>query len=207
MTGTSDHLLEVKSASSSTPDNARILISADTDAKLPLLHLRDIEANGGTFSTHYSAYMGLDRATPIVTGSAQNDLLIANGNLNKDIHICTNNAGNGSQAQARLTIVGSDGDVGIGTTSPSQKLHVVGTIRQTNSTNAVLVSDGNGDIGSASNLQDVAYLQSVGSFLPPAAPPTPVGSLPDWEQPIPLNPAGWIQVDIGGTPYYLPAYQ
>lgn len=175
-TGTTDHLLEVKSGSSSTPDNARILVSADTDAKLPLIHLRDIEANGGTFSTHYSAYIGLDRATPIVTGSAQNDFLIANGNLNKDIHFCTNNTGNGSQAQARLTIVGSDGDVGIGTTSPSQKLHVVGTIRQTNSTNAVLVSDANGDIGSAANLQDIAYSDGLyvdGSGMYPLAPPAP----------------------------------
>ena len=175
-TGTTDHLLEVKSGSSSTPDNARILISADTDAKLPMFHLRDIEANGGTFNGNYSAYFALDRATPVVTGSAQNDLLIANGNLNKDIHFCTNNTGNGSQAQARLTIVGSDGDVGIGTTSPSQKLHVVGTIRQTNSTNAVLVSNASGDIGSASNLQDIAYsdgLYADGSGMYPLVPPAP----------------------------------
>lgn len=130
--GTSDHLLEVKSASSSTPDNARILISADTDLKLPLIHLRDIEANSGTFSTHYSAYMGLDRASPIVTGSAQNDLLIANGNYNKDIHFLTNPTSAGTQAQAKMTIA-ADGDVGIGTTSPIAKLDVAstGTFRAT----------------------------------------------------------------------------
>ena len=127
-TGSSDHLLEVKSGSSSTPDNARIIISADTDAKLPMLHLRDVEANSGTFNANHSAYIALDRATAIVTGSAQNDLLIANGNYNKDIHLCTNNAGDGSGAQARLTIVGSDGDVGIGTTTPSEKLTVQGNI-------------------------------------------------------------------------------
>ena len=96
--------------------------------------------------------------------------------------------------------------LGIGTTSPSQKLHVSGTIRQTNSTNAVLVSDGNGDIGSASNLQDVAYLQ--GAFLPPAPPPTPTGALPDSPLPsLPVSPVGWVEVNIGGSPYYLPAYQ
>jgi hypothetical protein len=175
-TGSSDHLLEVRSPSSATPDNARILVSADTDGKLPMFNLRDVEANGGTFSTNYSAYFALDRASAIVTGSAQNDLLIANGNYNKDIHLCTNNAGNGSQAQARLTIVGTDGDVGIGTTSPAQKLHVVGTIRQTNSTNAVLVSNANGDIGSAANLQDIAYSDGLyvdGSGMYPLVPPAP----------------------------------
>jgi|DEB0MinimDraft_3_1074331.scaffolds.fasta_scaffold05803_2 hypothetical protein len=175
-TGTTDYLLEVRSASSATPDNARLLVSADTDSKLPMIHLRDIEANGGTFNGNYSAYFALDRASAVVTGSAQNDLLIANGNYNKDIHLCTNNAGNGSQAQARLTIVGTDGDVGIGTTSPAQKLHVVGTIRQTNSTNAVLVSNANGDIGSASNLQDIAYSDGLyvdGSGMYPLVPPAP----------------------------------
>ena len=128
----------------------------------------------------------------------------------------------------RITSGGNVG-VGLGNTDPSTKLHVNGTIRQTNSTNAVLVSDGNGDIGSASNLQDVSYLQTVatdpatitgdgtagnplvgqfvGNVLPPTAPPTPVPALPDWEQPAPLIPAGWVEVIIGGTPYYLPAYQ
>jgi hypothetical protein len=172
--GSSDHLLEIKSASSSTPDNARVLISADTDAKLPMLHLRDIEANSGTFSTHYSAYMALDRATPIVSGSAQNDLLIANGNLNKDIHLCTNGTSNGTQAVARLTVVGSDGDVGIGTTSPAQKLHVNGTIRQTNATSAVLAADSNGDIGAASALTNAATqsFTALPALGPPAAPGT-----------------------------------
>jgi hypothetical protein len=60
----------------------------------------------------------------------------------------------------RITSGGNVG-VGLGSTDPSTRLHVNGTIRQTNSTNAVLVSDANGDIGSASNLQDVAYLQTV----------------------------------------------
>lgn len=60
----------------------------------------------------------------------------------------------------RITSGGNVG-IGLGNTDPSTRLHVSGTIRQTNSTNAVLVSNANGDIGSASNLQDVAYLQTV----------------------------------------------
>jgi len=133
-----------------------------------------------------------------------------------------------TDTKLRITNSGNVG-IGLGNNDPSTKLHVSGTIRQTNSTNAVLVSDGNGDIGSASNLQDVSYLQTVttdpatitgdgtagnplvgqfvGNVLSPAAPPTPVPALPDWEQPVPVNPVGWVEVIIGGTPYYLPAYQ
>ena len=148
-----------------------------------------------------------------------------------DIAFGTPDAGNNVPSTNTLLRVTNGGNVGIGlgATDPSTKLHVSGTIRQTNSTNAVLVSDGNGDIGSASNLQDVSYLQTVttdpatitgdgtagnplvgqfvGNVLSPAAPPTPVPALPDWEQPVPVNPVGWVEVIIGGTPYYLPAYQ
>ena len=205
--GSSDHLLEVKSGSSATPDNARILISADTDAKLPMIHIRDVEANSGTFSTHYSAYLALDRASAIVTGSAQNDLLIANGNLNKDIHLCTNNAGNGSQAQARLTIVGSDGDVGIGTTSPAQKLHVNGTIRQTGVTSAVLVANSNGDLVAASNLSDQSYLGAGDAQTDTF---TPALSAPNWGAPPPATIQDAIDrlaayvVTIPGAPPTIP---
>lgn len=127
-TGSSDQLLEVKSGSSSTADNSIILISADTDLKLPRIHIRDVEANSGTFDGNHSAYMALDRASAIVGGSAQNDLLIANGNYNKNIHLCTNPSSDGTQAQAKMTIA-ADGDVGIGTTNPSEKLDVQGNIR------------------------------------------------------------------------------
>ena len=80
-----------------------------------------------------------------------------------DIAFGTPDAGNNVGAGNTILRITSGGNVGVGlgSTNPSTRLHVNGTIRQTNSTNAVLVSDGNGDIGSASNLQDVAYLQTV----------------------------------------------
>ena len=54
----------------------------------------------------------------------------------------------------------TDGKVGLGlgSTDPSQALHVSGTIRQTNATSAVLVADANGDISAASNLTDATFL-------------------------------------------------
>ena len=136
-------------------------------------------------------------------------------------------AGNLAQDNAQLFWDNANNRLGIGTASPATTLHVSGTIRQTNSTSAVLVSNGSGDIGSASNLQDVAYLQTVavdgvsitgngtpadplvaslGTLLPPAAPPSPVPVLPDWEQPAPLNPGGWVEAIIGGSPFYIPVY-
>lgn len=137
--------------------------------------------------------------------------------------VASNNNVAATDTQFRITSGGNVG-IGLGSTDPSTKLHVAGTIRQTNSTNAVLVSDGNGDIGSASNLQDVAYLQSganisvltndaayinstqIGAFAGPIAPPV-AAVFPDSPTGGPLNPAGWLQIDVGLGPMFIPVYQ
>ena len=118
-TGTTDHILEVKSGASNTADNARILVSADTDIKLASLALRDIEANNsedpdgsgsnveGTYSFHYSSGMHLDRGTGTVwssSGSAHNDLVISSGYSGKDIHFATNAGDAGVASTIKATI-------------------------------------------------------------------------------------------------------
>jgi len=54
---------------------------------------------------------------------------------------------------------------------------IEGTVRLTGTTSAVLVTDSNGDIGAATNLQDVAYLQSGGAQGDVFS---PLGSAPSW---------------------------
>ena len=99
------------------------------------------------------------------------------------------------------------GNVGIKTASPATALHVTGTIRQTNSTNAVLLSDGNGDIVSASSLQDIPYLPLASGFVAPNPGNPPVGFAIQSPIPIPVNAVGWVEVDTVAGPVYLPAFQ
>ena len=79
-----------------------------------------------------------------------------------------------------------------------------GTVTQS-VTSAVLVADGSGTLTAATNLLDIPY-QEQGNFLP-AVPGTPTGALPDSWFPGPANPVGWVEISLGGVPYYLPAYQ
>ena len=128
-----------------------------------------------------------------------------------------------------------------------------GKVTQAFAKNGVLTADSNGALQIASNLTDVAYLETVaigsglsgdgtagnplvatgggggglqpgdnvslltndaayinsaqiGNFAPPAAPPvTP--ALPDSPTGGPLNPTGWLQIDVGLGPMFLPVYQ
>jgi hypothetical protein len=128
-----------------------------------------------------------------------------------------------------------------------------GQVTQAFAKNGVLVADSNGALQIASNLSDVAYLQTVaigsglsgdgtagnplvatgggggglqpgdnvslltndagyinatqiGNFAPPAAPPTTV-ALPDSPTGGPLNPTGWLQIDVGLGPMFVPVFQ
>ena len=74
------------------------------------------------------------------------DVVIASGH---DLTVDTNT----------LHVDAANNRVGIGTTSPSQALHVSGTIRQTSVTSNVLVANANGELVAASNLTDVTHLQ------------------------------------------------
>ncbi len=137
--------------------------------------------------------------------------------------VASNNNVAATDTQFRITSGGNVG-IGLGSTDPSTKLHVAGTIRQTASTSKPLVSSSNGDIISATNLQDVAYLQSganisvltndaayinatqIGAFAGPIAPPV-AAVFPDSPTGGPLNPAGWLQIDVGLGPMFIPVYQ
>ena len=101
-----------------TAANANLVAAADTSIKLPVLVLTD-RNNAYGVSTSY--YIGLDRtSSPLFAG--RNDAIYVNNYQDKGHYFVTNNGG--SKA-TRMTIL-STGNVGIGTTSPSAKLHVSG---------------------------------------------------------------------------------
>lgn len=91
---------------------------------------------------------------------------------NDDLEIKTDDSGSGQPTRIFIDAQVDPCRVGIGngfTSSnlPQTECHVAGTIRQTASTNAVLVSNANGDIVSASNLADVPYVPiGQGGFEP-----------------------------------------
>ena len=113
----SDQFLTVKS----NADSARVIVSSDTDVKVPSLHLIDSEANSGNFGFNHSAYLMLDRSSALV--GTQNDLILANSYPDKDIYLATNTGSAGTQPTAKM-IVKHDGKVGIGITAPENTLHV-----------------------------------------------------------------------------------
>jgi hypothetical protein len=102
-----------------------------------------------------------------------------------------------SSPTERMRILSSNGNVGIGVTAPAQALHVSGTIRQTASTSSVLVSNANGDIVSATNLQDVSYYQAAAPLLPATGAPPVIGN---WYLPTAATFQGWIQIGAAFVP-------
>jgi trimeric autotransporter adhesin len=124
-----------------------------------------------------------------------------------DVAFGTPDAGNNvvaSNTKLRITSGGNVG-IGLGASDPSQKLHVSGTIRQTASTNAVLVSNGNGDIVSAATVADIDYLQpgqagtDTFNIVPPGAPPDWAGSPPNDIQEA-INRLAALLVIVSGGP-------
>jgi hypothetical protein len=101
-----------------TAANSNLVAAADTTIKLPVMVLTD-RNNAYGVSTSY--YIALDRTTtPLFAG--RNDAIYVNNYQDKGHYFVTNNGGTKA---TRMSIL-STGNVGIGTTSPSEKLHVSG---------------------------------------------------------------------------------
>lgn len=82
---------------------------------------------------------------------------------NDDLMLKTDDSGSGQPTRIHIEGGIDATRIGIGMGTPQTELDVGGTIRQTASTNAVLVSNANGDIVSASTLADVSYLTGAGA--------------------------------------------
>ena len=171
--GTALRLSSTTYAALSTPAG-QLKISADhTGSNSALLTLRNdsgyvrIGASNASFCHFYTdrSYFYFNRPIQFDGGGA----LYA---YNDDLQIKTDDAGSGQPT--RIFIQGGVNDcrVGIGdfqvtSDEPVTELDVKGTIRQTASTSAVLVSDANGDIVSATNLTDAAYVPAGSAGLDP----------------------------------------
>jgi hypothetical protein len=105
---TTDFGLQVES----TAGNSSVRIIANTTTKVPSVDFY------GT-STRFGR-IGIDRTSNIITGLSKNDMFVTTSESSNKLHLATNSI-------SRVT-VDTDGNVGIGTTSPSEKLHVAGDV-------------------------------------------------------------------------------
>jgi hypothetical protein len=177
------------------------------DSANPELRLQELGQNGYTSLFGYADNYGALRVNNDTgTESTLLDLdADSNGTGSQTIRLFRTSSATATTSKLQILNPGTTTET-FSVDAANGNIDTSGTLTQS-VTSAVLTANGSGTLTAATNLQDVAYLQSVGAFLPPAMPPTPTGALPDAWSPMPANPVGWVEVDIGGTPYYLPAYQ
>ena len=102
-----------------TAANANLIARADTTQKLPVVVMSD---RNNVYGVNTSFYIGLDRS-PSSLYAGRNDSIYVNNYTDKGHYFVTANSG-GTKA-IKMSIIGS-GNVGIGTATPSEKLHVSG---------------------------------------------------------------------------------
>ena len=144
-------------------------------------------AEGNVGTTRYGGiHLDNDNNAPIdgADWSAQRWQIGQRDGDQLDISFGTPTNTNVGAGDTKLRIL-TDGKVGIlkGSTDPAQALDVNGTIRQSASTSAVLVSDANGDIVSATNLADANYIPVGGAETDAFNATAP----PDWAGPPPTT--------------------
>ena len=102
-----------------TAANANLIARADTTIKLPVVVMSD---RNSAYGVTTSFYIGLDRS-PSSLFAGRNDSIYVNNYTDKGHYfVTTNSAGTKS---VKMSILGN-GNVGVGTTSPSSNLHVTG---------------------------------------------------------------------------------
>ena len=168
--GTSGSILFVDAGTNLAQDNGELYwdngnnrLGVGTNTPTNALHVKTTEWTGdGAYAARFQAYEGNvgvtryggihlsnDNTTPIDGDDWEvNRWQIGqrDGNqLDFSYGEPTNTNIPASETDLRITATGDVG-IGLGATDPSAKLHVNGTIRQTNVTNANVVADANGDL-------------------------------------------------------------
>jgi hypothetical protein len=95
----------------STAGNSSIRVVANTTTKVPSVDFYDTSTRFGR--------IGIDRTSNIITGLSKNDMFVTTSQSSNKLHLATNSI-------SRVT-VDTDGNVGIGTTSPNAVLHAYGS--------------------------------------------------------------------------------